>query len=107
MLILDHPGRAWAVAARAAWLVLGVYVVGTVLLVDRYQPKVVAERVDSVAADSLYSTIGGQLYWALAPLWQYNRYIVPILALVAVGLTVAARLVGNHEESCREPVCGS
>jgi hypothetical protein len=93
MPILDHPVRPWTVAAKAAWLVLGVYVVSTVLLVERYQPKVVAEHLDIVASDSLYSTLGGQLYWALAPLWQYNRYIVPILALAAVGLTAVARSV--------------
>ena len=61
---------------------------------DRYQPKILAERLDIAASDSLYNTVGGQLYWGLAPLWQYNRYIVPILVLAAVGLTAVARSVG-------------
>lgn len=94
MPIPNPLGRPWAVAASAAWLVLIVYEVGTVLLVNRYQPKVVTERMDIAASDSLYATFGGQLYWGLAPLWQYNRYIVPILVLAAVGLTVVARSVG-------------
>jgi hypothetical protein len=81
----------WAVAARAAWFLLITYLIGALFLVSRYQPKLVAEQSGYQVSDSLYSTVGGQAYWALGSVWQYNRYVVPMLVVVAVGLTGVGR----------------
>jgi hypothetical protein len=83
-------GRGWVAAAGASWVTLITYVGMLLILVNRYQPKLVAERSDPFAHDSLYRTAGGRLYWALAPIWEYNRFIVPILFLATVGLTTVA-----------------
>ena len=82
--------RRWVAIAAVTWLAVVAYFGTMLYLVARYQPKVMTHRYGAGAHDSLYQTAGGQLYWVLAPVWEYNRYVVPTLLAVAIGVTAAA-----------------
>jgi hypothetical protein len=83
--------RRWSALATTAWLLLGAYVSVSVLLVAHYQPKVLMDRGGGVLPEGSWTTFGGQLYQLLAPVWQYNRFLVPALLIVAIALTIVAQ----------------
>lgn len=89
-------GRRWVAAAGAAWLLLAVYAGTMLLLIGRYQPKVAMEGLGIAERDALYTTLGGRLYQAVAPVWAHNRYVVPFLLVVAIGASVVACSGGRH-----------
>ena len=84
------PGRRWSRLARAAWLLLAGYVAVSWYLVGHYQPKVVLDQDGPAAAQNLGGTVPGNLYEALAPIWQYNRLVAPALLALAAGLRAMA-----------------
>jgi hypothetical protein len=91
--------RQWIAAAGTAWLVLAVYLGTMLLLIRRYQPKVATEGLDIAERDALYTTLGGRLYQAFAPVWAHNRYVVPFLLVVAIGASVVAWSGGRRREA--------
>jgi hypothetical protein len=91
--------RRWVAAAGTAWLLLAVYVGTMLLLIGRYQPKAATEGLDITERDALYATLGGRLYQAFAPVWAYNRYVVPFLLVVAIGASIVAWSGGRHHEA--------
>jgi hypothetical protein len=82
------PLRFLMTLAVGAWLLLTTYVGLTCYLLSQYQPKVVLDRDGPEALLNLGGTFAGRLYAALAPVWQYDRIIVPALAVLAAGLSV-------------------
>ena len=74
----------------ATWLLVVAYIGAMLYLVGRYQPNLIAAQDLAANPDSLYRTTAGRLYWFLAPVWQYNRYLVPILLLAAICVTAVA-----------------
>jgi hypothetical protein len=86
----SDPGRRWTELAGAVWLLLAMYLGVSWYLVAHYQPKVVLEREGPAALENFSSTFVGNVYGALAPIWQYNRLLVPTLLVLAAGLSVLA-----------------
>lgn len=82
-----------------SWLILTAYAGATLLLVSQYQPKLAAQRAGTLPYDAAYRTVGGRLYWRLAPTWQHNRQIVPSLLAAAIGMTIAACSAGRRREA--------
>jgi hypothetical protein len=91
--------QRWVAAAGTVWLLLAVYVGTLLVLVSRYQPKVATEGLDIAERDALYRTLGGRLYETLGPIWAHNRYIVPLLLVVAIGTSIVAWSTGRHREA--------
>jgi hypothetical protein len=86
------PRPRWLVRAGAAWLLLAAYVGLSSYLVGRYQPKIALDARGAAAVVQRDGRIGAALYEALAPVWQYNRFVIPALVGVAAGLSFMAWL---------------
>jgi hypothetical protein len=91
--------RRWVAAAGASWVLLAVYVGAMLLLIGRYQPNVATEGLDITEREAIYTSLGGRLYHGLAPVWAYNRYVVPLLLAVAIGTSIVAWSGGRHREA--------
>ncbi|WP_432813431.1 hypothetical protein [Pantanalinema sp. GBBB05] len=85
--------RVFQLIIVSIWLLGSSYIYLEIWLVNSFSPKLL---VDSMSPQQIKeSAVWIEIYKTLAPVWEFDKFIIPIWLVVAVTLT----LIGNQFRS--------
>ena len=86
----DRATRTTAVIAVAAWALLAAYLITSHVLGTMYDPKTLQDQNPGITPQQWAEIMASPVQRAreaMIPVWRLSRYIIPVLAIIAVGFT--------------------
>lgn len=75
----------------SVWLLGVAYIYSMLWLLENFSPKRLVD-IDMPPQQIKESAVWIEVYKTLAPVWEFNKFIIPVWLLVAVTVT----LIGNQ-----------